>query len=60
MAFGECPECGKMTLIRRKRRDYLFGLIHEVKCVNPECDFCQEIEDEDIEDDDKEEEEEEF
>jgi len=64
MGFGECPKCGKMTLIRRKRRDFWDNLIDEVKCVNPECGFEEEIgvveeEDEDIEDDIEEEEEEE-
>lgn len=49
MGFGECPECGKMTLIQRKWRD-AWELVHEVRCVNPECDFRQEIGREDIED----------
>lgn len=75
MGFGECPKCGKMTLVKRKRRlHYLFGgapgdLVLEVKCVNPECDFEEEIgvvEEEEVvliteeEDEDIEEEEEEF
>jgi ssDNA-binding Zn-finger/Zn-ribbon topoisomerase 1 len=45
--FGECPECGKMTLIRTKRRlHYIFSgepgdLVIYVKCIN--CDFEKEI-----------------
>ena len=41
--FGECPDCGKMTLILVKRRmsfeKYLYA-----KCVNPDCGFEEEVE----------------
>jgi Zn ribbon nucleic-acid-binding protein len=44
--FGECPKCGKMTLIKTKRRlHYILtgepgDLVYYVKCVN--CGFEEE------------------
>lgn len=40
--FGECPKCGKMTLIKAKRRlhhilSWPGDLVYYVKCVN--CGF---------------------
>lgn len=46
--FGECPDCGKWTLIKAKRRlHYILSgepgdLVFYVKCVN--CGFQEEYE----------------
>jgi ssDNA-binding Zn-finger/Zn-ribbon topoisomerase 1 len=49
--FGECPECGKMTLILVKRRRF-GGKYLYAKCVNPDCRFEEEVEE--IEEEDEE------
>ena len=51
--FGECPECGKMTLILVKKRGLVFEYLN-AKCVDPDCDFEEEVDSEWIEKKDEE------